>query len=204
MKIKVKKIGDGTWGYIIYLNNEQICCGGGYATKGRAVEVSFNVAMTYTNRKYESKFFSQTKDTFVYSILPKETFDFGKGPVPAHQHKNGGGWVADTAHIDETVFVGPDAQVYEFARVRGFARICDHAKVYDYARVLDQAIVCDSAKVYGCALVFNCTRIYNHGRVKDNALVYGYAKVSGQMTGDARAYGCASVKKTMHGDQNAS
>jgi len=24
-------------------------------------------------------------------------FDFGAGPVPAHKHKNGGGWVADTA-----------------------------------------------------------------------------------------------------------
>ena len=29
------------------------------------------------------------------------TFDFGKGPVPAHQHPNGGGWVADTATVFE-------------------------------------------------------------------------------------------------------
>lgn len=27
-----------------------------------------------------------------------KTFDFGFGPVPAHWHPNGGGWVADTAH----------------------------------------------------------------------------------------------------------
>jgi len=31
------------------------------------------------------------------------TSDFGSGPVPAHQHKNGGGWVADTAFVAETV-----------------------------------------------------------------------------------------------------
>ena len=43
------------------------------------------------------------------------TFDFkdGKGPVPAHQHSNGGGWVADTATVADTAYVGPDAQVYD-------------------------------------------------------------------------------------------
>ena len=31
-------------------------------------------------------------------------FDFedGNGPVPAHQHSNGGCWVADTAKVYET------------------------------------------------------------------------------------------------------
>ena len=37
-------------------------------------------------------------------------FDFGNGPVPAHQHPNGGGWVADTAHVDDTAYVGIDAR----------------------------------------------------------------------------------------------
>jgi hypothetical protein len=39
------------------------------------------------------------------------TFDFGKGPVPAHQHPNGGGWVADTAQVADRVYVGPMARV---------------------------------------------------------------------------------------------
>lgn len=36
------------------------------------------------------------------------TFDFedGNGPVPAHQHSNGGGWVADTATVADTAYVG--------------------------------------------------------------------------------------------------
>ena len=31
-----------------------------------------------------------------------ETYDFddGNGPVPAHRHSNGGGWVAETAKVD--------------------------------------------------------------------------------------------------------
>ena len=39
------------------------------------------------------------------------TYDFGAGPVPAHQHSNGGGWVADAATVSDAVFVGPQARV---------------------------------------------------------------------------------------------
>ena len=27
------------------------------------------------------------------------TYDFGNGPVAAHKHPNGGGWVADSAKV---------------------------------------------------------------------------------------------------------
>jgi len=47
------------------------------------------------------------------------TFDFGNGLVPAHQHSNGGGWVADTATVSETAYVGPNAVVSGNARVSG-------------------------------------------------------------------------------------
>ena len=32
--------------------------------------------------------------------------------VPAHQHPNGGGWVADAAHVAAHVYVGPDARIW--------------------------------------------------------------------------------------------
>jgi hypothetical protein len=55
-------------------------------------------------------------------------FEDGAGPVPAHQHVNGGGWVADTAHVDDTAYVGPDACVSGTARVYGNDRTCkNHA-----------------------------------------------------------------------------
>ena len=43
-----------------------------------------------------------------------ETFDFkdGNGPVRAHKHVNGGGWVANTANVSETAFVGPNARIW--------------------------------------------------------------------------------------------
>ena len=53
------------------------------------------------------------------------TFDFkvGNGPVPAHQHPNGGGWVADSATVADTAFVAKNAQVYGNALVTNLAAV---------------------------------------------------------------------------------
>ena len=47
------------------------------------------------------------------------TFDFDDDncPVPAHQHGRGGGWVADTAKVADTAYIGPDAKVFGYAQV---------------------------------------------------------------------------------------
>ena len=53
-------------------------------------------------------------------------FQDGNGPVPAHRHPKGGGWVADTATVEETAYVGPNAQVYGSAHVEGGVQLlCD-------------------------------------------------------------------------------
>jgi hypothetical protein len=52
----------------------------------------------------------------------QETHDFGAGPVPAHKHPNGGGWVAETARVSETAYVGSKAEVYGDAVVSGNER----------------------------------------------------------------------------------
>ena len=57
-------------------------------------------------------------------------FDDGRGPVPAHRHPNGGGWVADTASVETAAFVGPDARVSGDARVLGSARLLGGTRVW--------------------------------------------------------------------------
>ena len=73
------------------------------------------------------------------------TFDFGQGPVPAHQHTNPngaiGGWVADTAHVAPTAFVGADARVSGNTWVYGNAWVSGNALVYDNALVSSPADV---------------------------------------------------------------
>ena len=73
------------------------------------------------------------------------TFDFGFGPVPAHQHPNGRGWVADTAHVDDSAYIGPDARVSGNARVFGNARVSGGAQVYGGAWVFGNAKLAKSS-----------------------------------------------------------
>ena len=56
-----------------------------------------------------------------------------------HQHPNGGGWVANTASVEKTVYVGPNAQVFGNAQVSGNARVSDDAQVSGNAWVFGDA-----------------------------------------------------------------
>ena len=58
-----------------------------------------------------------------------------------HQHKNGGGWVANTATVEDSVYIGPDAQVSGNAQVYGNARVYGDARVSGNAQVSGNAWV---------------------------------------------------------------
>ena len=89
-------------------------------------------------------------------MAQKYKFGDGKGPVPAHQHPNGGGWVADTAKVADTSYVGPDAKVY------GDAKVSDNVRVYGDALVSGTAWVYGDARVYGDALVYGTARVSDY------------------------------------------
>jgi hypothetical protein len=107
------------------------------------------------------------------------TFNFGQGPVPAHRHRNGEGWVADTAFVESTVYVGPDARVYGDAQLYGDAQVYGHAQVFGEAWVYNNAAVYGHAQVYGAAEVHGDAQVYGHARVHGHAWIYGNAKVCG-------------------------
>jgi len=102
-------------------------------------------------------------------------FNDGNGPVPAHQHANGGGWVADTVVIDNTAYVGPDAKVF------GNAWICNDAWVYESARVFGQALIDDEAQVFGQAQVSGDARVHSSARVYGSATLSGSVVVGGRV-----------------------
>ena len=87
--------------------------------------------------------------------IKEQTHDFGdgNGPVPSHIHTKGGGWVADTANVHNSAYIGEDALVYGNALVYGDALVHDNALVYGNARVYGDAWVSGDAWVYGNALV---------------------------------------------------
>ena len=118
------------------------------------------------------------------------TYDFGdgKGPVPAHRHKNPDGsegdWVADTAAVAATAHIGhaakvcDNAVVYDNAQIYGNAQICDNARVYHNAQVYGTAQICGNALVYGNAQVYGTAQICGSARVHSDAIVYN-TKISG-------------------------
>ena len=113
------------------------------------------------------------------------------------RHPNGGGWKADSATVDASAFIGPNA------RVLGSARVLDKARVEDSAVVTGNAVVRDHAVVTGCAVVRDDAQVSGHARVRDravlaasarlsdNAMAIEYARPEGNITlsGDAIARG---------------
>src|ERR1700685_4068028 len=75
--------------------------------------------------------------------MSEELHDFkdGNGPVPAHRHGNGAGWVANSARVEITAYVGTNAQVSGTAWVFGTAQVSDDAWVSGNAWVSDNAWV---------------------------------------------------------------
>ena len=71
------------------------------------------------------------------------TYDFcdGYGPIPAHRHPNGGGWVADNATVAETALVRETAQVQRLASIAEGASIGVDASIGKDARVYAHAHV---------------------------------------------------------------
>lgn len=109
--------------------------------------------------------FVNTKATAYESKPPKPQGVSGKA------HPNGGGFVADTAKIDPTAYVGPNAMVLDRAQVLG------NARVEDYAVVMGSAIVKDNARISGHALVRDNAQVYGNGKARDWATVSGGWKV---------------------------
>ncbi|MBR6243697.1 MAG: hypothetical protein IKQ90_09425 [Ruminococcus sp.] len=112
-------------------------------------------------------------------------------------HPNGGGFVASTAKVDASVYVGKNAKVLGYATVSGNAVIdgyatvtgnasvsgnavvTGHAVVSERAKVTDNAIIADSAGVMGNATVSGNARVIESGLVYDNYSVSGNATVKG-------------------------
>ena len=120
----------------------------------------------------------------------------GKG----HIHSNGGGWVADTASVADSVYVGPDAMVLGNAVVSGNVRITDHAVAAGDSVISENAVIADHAVVHGGGWVYvnggwqsGKAEISGNAVISDSAVVSGMAKISGDAQVMQKAYVCDAV-----------
>lgn len=121
--------------------------------------------------------------------------DFGDGPVPAHQHSNGGGWVADTATVEENVYVSPNSKVCGEAKVLGQVSLHESVFVQDSAIIkgnvkIFNAHVCDKASISG-----NCVIYGPNVTISKKSKVYGNVILSSGViiTDNARVFGFCNL-----------
>jgi len=120
--------------------------------------------------------------------------------VSGKAHPNGGGFVADTAKVEPTAYIGPSAMVL------GRAKVLGNARVEDYAVVMGDAEVKDNARVSGHGLVGDNAQVYDNGKVRDWATVQGRWKIHENGRALERAYlrdkgelhGNATIKGNTH------
>ena len=98
-------------------------------------------------------------------------FKDGKGNVRAHRHPNGKGWVADTATVDDTAYIGANASVFGFAKVKNNARIRQKASISGYSVIKDQACIKGEAIICG-----SCT-VKEHAEISGNAVIIRHTKI---------------------------
>jgi UDP-3-O-[3-hydroxymyristoyl] glucosamine N-acyltransferase len=115
--------------------------------------------------------------------------DGESGTYFANSNGEIGGFVAHTAFVDKTVYLGKHVQICgnaearDFAQITGNAIIKDDARIYDSAKVFGNAIVFENAEVYetasvwGNAQVFGQARVYGFAGLKDNVKVFGVARM---------------------------
>ena len=90
-----------------------------------------------------------------------------------HVHSNGGGWVADTASVSDSVYVGPDAMVL------GYAKLSGNVRVEDYAVVANSVTAQDNAVISGHAVVDGGGWYYDNGWKQGSITLSGNAVISG-------------------------
>lgn len=119
-----------------------------------------------------------------------------------HKHPNGGGWVADSAKVDDSVYVGPDAMVLGTSALTGNVRVEDHAIVAGSATVKDNVVISGHAVVDGGGMIydngwkFGSVELSGNAVVGDSAVVSGLCKISGNAKVLQKAYLIESVTVT--------
>lgn len=123
---------------------------------------------------------------------PKHDFKDGRGRIFAHKHDNGGGWVADTARVSDSVYVGARCEIFDWAVVDGTVRLEGRAKIYGHARVRDTVLLKGSSEIFGSARVSDNTKLYDSARIAGGARCGG----ASELHNSCRIYGNAFVRET--------
>lgn len=110
-----------------------------------------------------------------------------------------GGFVAATATVDATAFLGVESSVCDHSSVLEGARVLDRAEISGRAIVRGKVEVSGKSRVYGQAYLINANgealSVTDQAKIYGNAYLQGSVKVAGtsQVFGWGRVYDYAQV-----------
>ncbi|MBE6842363.1 MAG: N-acetylglucosamine-1-phosphate uridyltransferase [Ruminococcus sp.] len=108
--------------------------------------------------------------------------------VKGHIHKNGGGFVADTAKVDDTVYVSENAMVLGNAVLSGNVRVEDYAVVANDVKASDNVIISGHAIVDGGGMIYDNGWKYGSVVLSENAVISDSAVVTNSCTVSGSAH----------------
>lgn len=113
---------------------------------------------------------------------PKHDFKNGCGRVFAHKHDNGGGWVADSARVEDEAYVGAHCEVFEYACVSGKVKMEGRVRVHGHAsvhgdRIQTGILLRKNAQIYGRAIVRDNVTMSDDSRALGNACISGTTRM---------------------------
>ncbi len=130
-------------------------------------------------------------DKHFYSTIPRLE-DALRPKMRRHRNPDGsrGGLVAETAEVEKTVYVGPNACVDGTAQVSGKVKLLGHAYVCHQAKVSGNVMVSQNASVEGNS------KVEGNARISGRAVVSHYARVSGKVriSGHVMIEGASEVR----------
>lgn len=96
----------------------------------------------------------------------------------AHKHPNGGGWVANTAKVDTSVYVSSGSEVFGNAEITGHVVIRGKCRIYGRAKITGDVTLLGDVVIY------------------DNVQINGQATISGmiELKNDANVLGLSSLR----------
>lgn len=123
-------------------------------------------------------------------------YDFGDGRmVPARIHKNGGGVIALTCDVEDSVFIGRGCEVSGGTKIMGNCRIVGNVKIIGDMRPDNISVqIEDNVTVSGNSRITGMVLLRDNAQIRDDvvlggsvqvihrARVCGQAKLNGQVT----------------------
>ena len=120
-------------------------------------------------------------------------------------HPNGGGFVASTARVDNSVYVAPNAMVLGNAVLKGNVRVEDNAVVANTVTASDNVVISGHAVVDGGGWILvdgqwkmGAVNLSGNAVVGDSAVVAGGVTLSGDAKVLQKAYVCDAVSLSDH------